>query len=131
MRWFKSVAQSYTALASSASKLFFTSGTGNYLAEGKIDDLCSLESHVIAENSDLSLGDFKNVSDGIPIYKPETISFEYPLSISEYDSIKLNPYGFFNVSCGIDGVPIKCFIKQIDYKPSEGQAAFTLIKAWQ
>ena len=130
MRWFKSIAQSYVNLSNTASLLFFTSGKGNYLAEGQITDSCALESRVIAENEDLAITDFLNVSAGTPIYKPETIKFEYPLSIADYKLIKSNPYGYINIQCGTDGPIQKAYIKSIEYKPSEGTAEFNLIKSW-
>jgi len=130
MRWFKSIAQSYVNLVNSTSLIFFTSGKGNYLAEGQITDSCALESRVIAENEDLAITDFLNVSDGTPIYKPETIKFEYPLSIADYRLIKSNPYGYINIQCGTNGPIQKAYIKSIEYKPSEGTAEFNLIKSW-
>jgi hypothetical protein len=120
-------------LANTASKLFFTSGTGNYLASGNISvyDDCGLDAAPLPENRDLSLSDFKDITEGTPVYQPETISFEYPLSIKEYQLIKANPYGYINVQCGVNGALQKTFIKQIQYKPAEGQANFILLKAWQ
>lgn len=132
MRWFKSIAQSYVSLASTPSKLFFTSGAGNYLAKGRLStyDLCRLENKVLAENDDLSYFDFENTADATPIYKPETITFDYPLSLADYKLIKATPYGYLNVQCG-NGDFIKAYIKQLSYKPAEGLASFTLIKKWQ
>lgn len=132
MRWFKSIAQSYAVLVNSASKLFFTSGTGNYLAKGNIaaSDNCRLENGAFAENKDIGFSDFNDSGDATPIYKPETITLEYPLSIADYKIIKANPYGYFNVQCGVTGPVEKAFIKNIDYKPAEGKAEFTLIKKW-
>lgn len=132
MRWFKSIAQSYVNIVNTTSQIFFTSGTGNYLAEGMISpyDTCSLDGLVLAENDDIHASDFKNISAATPIYKPETITFTYPLSVSEYKTIKAAPYGYINVQCGT-GVIIKAFIKTIEYKPAEGTAEFVLLKAWQ
>jgi hypothetical protein len=132
MRWFKSIAQSYVNLINTTSKLFFTSGTGNYLAEGNISpyDICRIENKVMAENSDVSSSDFQNISDATPIYKPEISTFEYPLSISDYKMIKDNPYGYFNVQCG-QGEFFKAYIRNIEYKPATGMAQFDLIKKWE
>lgn len=131
MRWFKSIAQSYINLSNTASKLFFASGTGNYIAEGELTspDICKLENAVVAENDSLSKNEF-NDTDWTPIFKAESISFNYPLSISDYLAIKANPYGYINLQCGT-GVYEKAFIKSIAYKPAQGEAQFTLIKKWQ
>jgi len=132
MRWFKSIAQSYVVLSNPESKIFFTSGAGNYLAEGMLSvyDNCRIENKVLPENHDLSIADFDKIDEATPIYKPEIISFDYPLSVDQYNYVKENPYGYFNVQCG-DGYFFKAYIKNISYKPVEGIAEFTLIKAWQ
>lgn len=130
MRWFKSIAQSYVNLANTASKIFFTSGKGNYLAQGQVTDPCGIENKVLQENNDISASDFKNTSDATPIFKAETIKFEYPLSIADYKFIKSNPYGFVNIQCGANGPIQKAYIKTIEYKPANGTAEFTLKKSW-
>lgn len=130
MRWFKSIAQSYVNLANTASKIFFTSGKGNYLAQGQVTDPCGIENKVLQENDDISASDFKNTSDATPIFKAETIKFEYPLSIADYKFIKSNPYGFVNIQCGANGPIQKAYIKTIEYKPANGTAEFTLKKSW-
>lgn len=132
MRWFKLIAQSYVNLVNSTSKLFFSSGTGNYTASGELPagDLCKLETGVIAENHDLSKFDFANVDDFTPIYQPETVTFVYPLSIADYITLKNNPYGYIEYQCGT-GKTERGFIKSIAYKPTQGEANFTLIKKWQ
>lgn len=130
MRWFKSVAQSYVNLSNSSSKLFFSSGTGNYIAEGRLatPDPCDLENKVLAENDDLTKDDYIGLG-GVPIYKAETVQFDYPLSIADYLSIKANPYGYIEYQCGT-GIYEKGFIKSLEYKPVQGQATFTLMKKW-
>lgn len=131
MRWFKSIAQGYVNLSNSPSKIFFTSGAGNYVAEGELSiyDTCRLENKVLPENHDLSVADFESTDQSTPIYRPEEIRFNYPLSIHDYNTIKASPYGYFNVQCG-QGQFIKAYIKTIEYKPSDGTAQFTLTKSW-
>lgn len=132
MRWFKLIAQSYSNIVSATNKLFFTSGKGNYLAEGNLasTDNCRLERRAIAENEDIHSTDFDNISDGTPIFYPETITFDYPLSTAEYQTIKAAPYGYVNIQCGANGGVVKTYIKTIEYKPASGMATFTMIKAW-
>lgn len=130
MRWFKSIAQSYVNLVNTTSKLFFTSGKGNYLAEGKITaTLCRQENKALAENDDIATTDFQTTADGTPIFRPETISFEFPLSIADYKLIKANPYGYINVQCGTS-TAVKAFIKTIEYSPATTMAKFELIRKW-
>lgn len=132
MRWFKSIAQSYVNLSNTASKIFFTSGTGNYLAEGQLSpyDVCRLEAGVLPENSDISINSFQDPLKGTPFYKAETVKFVFPLSVKDYKTIKANPYGYINVQCGT-GPVIKTYIKSINYKPADGTAEFLLIKSWR
>lgn len=131
MRWFKSIAHTYANLVSTTSKLFFASGTGNYIAEGRITtpDDCDLENKVLAENDNLSKDDY-GAAGSIPIFRPEIITFTYPLSIADYVLIKATPYGYLDIQCGT-GAFEKAFIKSIEYKPVKGEATFTLIKKWQ
>lgn len=132
MRWFKSIAQSYVNLVNSTSRIFFASGTGNYIAEGElpVSDMCRLETGVLPENNDLGISAFADPDDRTPLWKPETIQFTYPLSIADYLAIKANPYGYIEFQCGT-GTTERGFIKTIAYKPVKGEATFTLIKKWQ
>lgn len=132
MRWFKSIAQSYVNLVNSTSRIFFASGTGNYIAEGELPaaDVCRLETGVLPENNDLGISDFADQDDRTPLWKPETIQFTYPLSIADYLALKANPYGYIEFQCGT-GTTERGFIKTIAYKPVKGEATFTLIKKWQ
>lgn len=115
MRWFKSIGKNIVR---------FTSGVGNYEATGNLPatDLCRLENKPLAENDDIEIADFEDTSDATPIYQPEIIEFEYPLSIADYNRIKQNPYGYITSSCGTG------YIRTVEYKPAEGKAKFELIK---
>lgn len=123
MRWFKSIGQQV---------LYFTAGTGNYLAAGNLNaaDDCRLENKSLSESSDLHSTDFDNTIDATPIYKPEIITFEYPLSIADYKLIKANPYGYINMQCG-NGAFVKGFIWTFEYRPAEGKGKFELLLKWQ
>lgn len=129
MRWWKSIAQSYVNLANSASKLFFASGTGNLTAEGELTDACSVDSGVLAENDDLAQTDIALAKDYVPIWKPETVTYDYPMSLKEYNTIKAGPRGYILAGCGDDPL-VKGFINNIEYKMSEGQATITLKLKW-
>lgn len=134
MRWYKSIINSYPVITNSSSKLFFSAGTGNLIAEGKItegiyDDPCSLESMVISESQNLFITHFEDQAEATPLWKNETITFEYPLSVAEYQALKVNPYGYITYTCG-NGGSEKGFIKEIKFRPAKGTATFTLIKKW-
>lgn len=126
MRWFKSIANSYPNLTDSANKLFFSSGTGNYLAEGQLSGAtCKLENGVKAENRDLAKSDFINVTDAIPLWKPEYATFKYPLSVADYKLLKSNPYGYISFQCGT-GEWKKGYVQNLHYRLNKGEADFTL-----
>lgn len=129
IRWWKSIAQSYVNLMNSASKLFFSAGTGNLLAEGELLDACDVARGVLAENHDLSQPDIDLAKDYLPIWKPETMNYSYPMSLAEYNEIKANPNGFIFAECG-DGPGVKGFITNINYKLAKGEADITLKLKW-
>lgn len=128
MRWWKSVAQSYVNLVNSASKLFFSAGTGNLLAEGELAvyDPCRTEAHVMAENSDLGRDDMITGED--PIFKPETMTYRYPMSLKDYNLVKANSKGYIYAECS--GEFVKGFIENIIYRPAKGDADITLKLKW-
>lgn len=133
MRWFKSIANSYPNINDTDNKLFFTQGTGNYLAEGEIGGAyptCKLENGVKAENRDLSKYDFVDSGGATPLWKPEYVTFKYPLSVADYKTIKSNPYGYVSYQCG-NGEWIKGYIQEMRYRLNRGDADFTLKLKWE
>lgn len=133
MRWFKSIANSYTNIIDTTNKLFFTSGEGNILASGEIAGAyptCKLENSQKRENQDLTWNDFQDINDAKPIYKPEYITFTYALSVGEYKTIKANPYGYIKVQCGTNDY-VKGFIQKLSYRLIDGTADFTLKLKWE
>lgn len=56
-----------------------------------------------------------------PLFKAETLSIKYPLTIAQYNAIKANPYGLIVV----DG--IQSWIKEFSYTFNTGEAEFKLI----
>lgn len=128
MRWFKSIANSYPNITDSANKLFFSSGTGNFLAEGEIAGAyptCKLENGVKAENRDLSVYDFLDQAQATPLWKPEYATLKYPLSVADYRALKSSPYGYISFQCGT-GEWKKGYIQDLKYRLNKGEADFTL-----
>lgn len=132
MRWFKNIINTYPSINGSAYRLFFNSGTANFLAYGQLDDAtsCRLENSAIRENDTISVLNFTDQSNATPLYQNETSTFDYPLSIKEYNGLKQNPYGYISYTCGGNNIINKGFIREIKFKPSRGIANFTLIKKW-
>jgi hypothetical protein len=135
MRWYKTIAAGYRNLTDGENKLFFGAGTGNINARGEViegayDAECKIESMPISENQDIFITHFARAEDYTPLYKNETFSFEYPLSISEYKELKASPYGYISYRCGSSGDFEKGFIKEVKFRPAKGMASFSLIKKW-
>lgn len=129
MRWWKSLAQSYTNLINTTSKLIFSAGTGNLVASGELPDgdPCKLENGPKAENKDLVPSDFE--TENLPIWKAETVEITYPMSLKDFNLVKANPYGYIDLQCG-NGDYVKAFIINLNYKPARGQADLTLRLKW-
>ena len=132
MRWFKSIVNTYTNISSSDSRIFFNAGTGNFLAAGLLDDDtdCRLENATLFENGSIGVTNFRDIADATPLFKNEYSSFEYPLKLSQWNTIKSDPYGYIAYTCGGDSVVKKGFIKELKYRPAQGMANFTLRKKW-
>lgn len=127
IRWWKSVAQSYVNLLNTSSKLFFAAGVGNLLASGALADACNVANGVLPENHDLRQSDIANASDATPIWKPETMTYRYPMSLRDYNTIKANPKGYIFAQCGEF---VKGFITNITYRIAKGDADITLRLKW-
>lgn len=129
MRWWKSIAQSYVNLTNTISKLFFSAGTGNLLASGTMAtyDPCNVEQNERAENDDLR---FQDIAVGAtPIWKPETVTYRYPMSVKDFNLVKATPNGYINYQCG-SGAFAKGFINLLMYRPARGEAEITLKLKW-
>lgn len=127
IRWWKSIAQSYVNLLNTASKIFFSAGVGNILAEGELNDLCNVAYGVLPENHDLAKQDVALAKDYLPIWKPETITYRYPMSLRDYNTIKSTPNGYIYAECG--GF-VKGFIVNLNYRIAKGDADITLKLKW-
>lgn len=130
MRWFKSIINSYPNTASTASKLFFNSGTGNYTATGQLVDPYALENGVKIESKDLSATDFINAKDYLPLIRPETLTFRYPFTRKDWDSVKSKPYGVIRAQCGT-GDWLEGYVEDLQWSVAQGTAEIKLRLKWQ
>jgi hypothetical protein len=121
MRLAKSIFGVYRIYTDSESKIVLSSGDGNILAEGwlSLDD-CTPENQVISESDEIEDSIYNDTDDLLPKIRPESITFEYPMSLSDFKRIKANPYGYIN-HCDGSG-----FIQKVIYKPNDGKASFEL-----
>jgi hypothetical protein len=107
----------------------FTSGEGNYKT-------------ITAESSNTS-GDYNNQDlsgqqdiqwdsanvDETPLYIPELIEFEYPISLQEFKLLRSNPYDYIEVSGDLGNY--KGYILDVAYTPRSGLTSFKLIRKWE
>ncbi len=121
MRLAKSIFGAYRVFTDSDSKIVLSSGDGNILAEGYLSlDDCTPENQVISESDDIEDSIYNDTDDLKPIIRPESIIFDYPMSLSDFKKIKANPYGYINHCDG------KGWISKVIYKPNDGKASFEL-----
>ena len=123
MRWFKSIVAAQPTVAN--EELIFTSGTGNYIAEGQMTTYCPIEGSVIAENETISVADFDNSYYTTPIWKTEYVTFTAPFSMADFEDVKVNPYGAIRFRCS-DTYYIGNIV-EINHDPNEGLAEFKLL----
>ncbi len=105
--------------------LIFTGGEGNFYALGQLSDSCSPENGLISEGGNLSRANFTDQSDAIPLFYPEIIKFEYPLTWNQFLMIQVNPYGLVKFEHTTEGL-LEGWIIDLQYKPYTGMAEFSL-----
>ncbi len=127
MRWLKTVLNSYKDPEAVGSTIEFTSGDGNFIAEGLMTGGCPEENATIAENDSLSVANAADPADARPVYMPETWEFEYPLSFTQYNLIKANPKATIQARFLQDTSFRDFYIREIRYKPNDGIANWILL----
>lgn len=128
LRWLKFYMPAYfNDISGPNAKFIFTTADGNFLAKGKLITGCIEEATNIAENEDIDLTKFAIPSNGYPLFRNETDSFDYPLSYVNYLAIKANPRGIIQYRKLSTDSWSQGYISTIQYKPNDGMASFTLI----
>ncbi len=123
LRWFKSLAGASPTVANESQ--IFTSGTGNYIAEGEMTATCQIENQPIAENVTISTAIMGDVYYETPIWKTIYATFEAPLSMVQFEAIKTNVYGAIRFRCGNDLYLGN--IVTLSHEPNTGLATFKLL----
>lgn len=83
-------------------------------------------SQVLSESQSFNWND-SNVKNVSPLWLPETYTFEYPLSYSQFKAIKANPYGYIEFYKFSDNV-MNGFILNMEYKMKTGLTKFELLR---
>lgn len=127
MRWFNSFMQPISHLQST-DKMYFTRGTGNYIAKFGLQGDCEIAAAPIQENKDLTILDFYDQQEAKPPMYPEEIQIEHPLNYNTFIRIKREPtlkYKSIKINC--NGSFIEAWLVDLTYTPNRGIATIT---AW-
>jgi len=125
MRHFKTIGGMFPD--HTTGKLIFMSGTGNYVAAGEqYSDICKMERGVLSESEDVSVDDFLNVDEARPIMRPEIVTFEYPMSIEQFNRVRANPYGLILYRCNSWEPFRRGFLISLKYNIANQHAVFEL-----
>jgi len=120
MRLAKLFFGSYRDHEAANSKIVLQSGEGNLLAEGLCTNECTPENEVMSESEEITSSKFTDEEQALPLIRPESVTFEYPMSLADFKRIRANPYGYIKHCSG------KGYIFKIIYRPNEGKANFEL-----
>jgi hypothetical protein len=112
------------------SKATFASATKNYLMTSQLNSLCSnnYEKQLLTENQDLVFDDDFNTVNK-PLFEPYTVTFEAPLSWTNYKTIKTATNAEIKVNSVNDTI-IQGFILNLEYNPQKGLANIQLLKSF-
>lgn len=129
VRWSNVIDSGLTKYPATEAK--FTSGQGNYKMTSKVTgDNCpgSWNNETLSAGQNLQWDDVNNL-DSNPIWLPEILEFQYPITWTQYKAIAANPKGVFEVSDSDTG-HIKAFILEFKYKPGD-VSDFKLLRAFE
>lgn len=127
MRWLSSILNSYRDPQGANSQVIFTDGKGNILATGLMTGTCLEEAAAVTENQNLDYTVTDDPADGLPVYVPEAWKFEYPLSFSEYQTLKANPRGTIQARFGQDTEFLGFYLRMLEWDPNRQTASWELL----
>jgi len=127
MRWTDKLFSGYRTMDDN-SQAIFMDGKGNYFASGYMNGSCVIELNAMAENETIDLSKFSDADTASPKLRPERMKLTYPMSVADFKTILSQPYGVIKTidSCNNEAG----WIDEINYTPSEGNATFSLIPAY-
>lgn len=117
MRWYSWIMQGVKL----DDELIFAGGEGYVKAKLETNKDCSVESSALVESQTIIPVNFKDSSLPVPIFEPETVSFNYPITRDDFINIKSNPYGLIEFE-GEHG-----WIKEVEFDLLKCMASFQLI----
>jgi hypothetical protein len=127
LNWFKTIVAPTPTIANEV--LSFNSGTGNYVAKGRIGIDCALEDAPIGENESITTVQFTDIENATPIWKTMFATFEAPMSIADKNTIQAFPYGLVQFICNT--TTYQGFIVDCTYTPEKGKAKFKILLKYE
>jgi hypothetical protein len=125
LRWWRILAAGFRDILDLDAELRFKDGKGNVKASAILTNGCIPELSTLAEDADINDGSMIS-SYRFPLWTPEKIIFDYPLSIQDYIKLKANPNGYISYQCG-NGTIEQGWITEMKYSIADGKATFTLL----
>jgi hypothetical protein len=106
--------------------LKFTNGTGNYNATINYSHGCDpANGNALIESRDIDYSIFADAVANHPLYRPEQVKFNYPMSYADWQTVQANPYGL--VAYSVNGGSLQYgWIEDLKYSPYKGTADFIL-----
>jgi hypothetical protein len=125
-RWFGYV---YPSAVKMGYSIKFQSGDGNYQENHEQSDSCSVAVDVVYQDQDLT-EDIIRPLERLPLYTPNYLEFEVPMSLSEFEELEQSSIQQISVSCG--GETSLGFLKEVKYFPNieGGYAEIKLIEGF-
>ena len=108
----------------------FVKGEGNTdlrVAKNDIGCQADFSGQVLSEHNDIAY-DESLAANIAPLWLPETYTFDYPLTFSQFNAIRANPYGYVTFYKSATE-KMHGYIINMDYKLMTGLTTFTLLRA--
>jgi hypothetical protein len=126
--WFNFIGQGIIKSNALLKTLKFIYGQGNYQLVSQGSDACDFGDNTsINEGANIDFTIPNANTDLNPLFRPETIEFEAPLSWTQYKLIRANPGQCIQVSPTSSDY-VNGFIQEVRYYPVKGKAKFVLLR---
>ena len=122
LRWAYRIFECY--FPANDKRLLFAEGTGNYYAEGLLDDDCAQEAVEVAENQEVVNTVFKDTSEAESLMTYQLARFSYPVREAEREEILSNPYRLVRFTS--DGCDLQGWLVSMTRRTKTGLSDFVL-----
>lgn len=131
MRWSRYLFATYFPTPTGPdAKFIFSTGEGNFIVKGTLTTGCFQEAAETAEDDTIDSNSFTDPDDATPIFCPALDEFEYPVAWQTVRLWRTNPSvlrGAIRYRRYASDPWREGYITQLEYKPNEGIATFTVL----